>query len=140
MSKANLWIMPKGGSSKAGICFRCGKPVIPSKATVMEEDKDACHYHDLGVPEASISGLLVVGLDCAKSVRKLAVEEGVPNTPERRSEVLVRARAFNAKQRQQTQALMPGAPLFWCKAETLAYCDFVDQVIDEQAGNLNTLV
>lgn len=129
---AQRWIMPKGGSYEVGICFRCGKPVKPGKATVMEEDMHACQFHDMGVPEENISGLMVVGLDCAKTLRRLAVEEGTPNTPERRLEVLERAHAYNAKERQETLALEHGAPLYSLKEKTLAYCDFIDKVIEEQ--------
>lgn len=129
---AQRWIMPNGGAYKVGFCFRCGKPVKPVKATVMEEDKNACTYHDMGVPEENISGLMVVGLDCAKTLRRLAVEEDAPNTPERRPEVLERALVFNAKYRQEMMVLQPGEPLYSIKEETLAYCDFIDQVIAEQ--------
>lgn len=129
---AQRWIMPKGAVYEVGICFRCGKPVKPGKATVMEEDMHACQFHDMGVPEENISGLMVVGLDCAKTLRRLAVEEGTPNTPERRQEVLERALVYNAKHREETIALEPGAGLYSLKEKILAYCDFIDQVIEEQ--------
>lgn len=128
----NQWILPKGGSSIAGTCFRCGKPVKIEKAAVMEEDKNACHYHDLGVPEESISSVLVVGSDCAKTLRRLAVEEGVPNTPERQQEVWDRVSARTAVERKQTQELQQGDSMFFRKEATLAYCDFIDQVLVEQ--------
>ena len=126
------WIMAKGGHCVVGVCFRCGKQVKPEKATVMEEDMHACQYHDMGVPEENISGIMVVGLDCAKTLRRLAVEEGTLNTPERRPEVLERAHAYNAKDRQETLALEPDSSRYWIKEKSLAYCDFIDQVIDLQ--------
>jgi hypothetical protein len=129
---AQRWITPNGGDLKVGACYRCGKPVKPGKATVMEEDMHACQFHDLGVPEENISALVVVGLDCAKTLRRLAVEEGTPNTPERRPEVLERASVFNAKKRQAMLDLKPEDGLYCVKDVILAYCDFVDQVIEEQ--------
>ncbi|WP_274644265.1 hypothetical protein [Pseudomonas serbica] len=129
---ANRWITPKGGDLKVGICYRCGKPVKLEKATVMEEDLSVAQFHDLGVPEENINALVVVGLDCARTLRRLAVEEGTPNTPERRLEVLERALVFNEKQRQEMLSLQPGDGFYTVRDGVVAYCDFIEQVGKEQ--------
>lgn len=65
-------ILPKGGVDKAGMCFRCGKPVAIEKGAVLEEDGRAAEWHDFGMPKHVSMGPALFGSDCATSMRKRA--------------------------------------------------------------------
>lgn len=124
------WIGKDCGDLRAGICFRCGKALKPGKAVVMEEDVRYSTYHDLGVPEDHIDTIMVVGLDCAKTLRRLTLEEESPVTSISLYERLDRMTVFNEKLRQQWLASEPDPKDL--RKERLDYCDYVDQVIADQ--------
>lgn len=65
-------ILRNGGIDKAGICFRCGKPVDPKKAAVLEQDGRIAEWHDFGMPPGMSLGPVLFGQDCARSLRKRA--------------------------------------------------------------------
>lgn len=65
-------ILPKGGVDKAGMCFRCGKPVAIEKGAVLEEDGRIAEWHDFGMPEDVSMGPVLFGSNCAASMRKRA--------------------------------------------------------------------
>lgn len=96
----------------------------------MEEDVRYSTYHDLGVPEDHIDAIMVVGLDCAKTLRRLTLEEESPVTSISLYERLDRMTVFNEKQRQQWLASEPDPKDL--RKERLDYCDFIDQVIADQ--------
>lgn len=63
-------ILPKGGVDHEGVCFRCGKPVVIEKASVLEEDGRIAEWHDFGMPEDVSMGPVLFGSDCASAMRK----------------------------------------------------------------------
>lgn len=65
-------LMAKGGNDCEGICFRCGKPVAVTKASVLEQDGRIAEWHDFGMPEDVSDGPALFGNDCAAAMRKRA--------------------------------------------------------------------
>jgi len=68
-------ILRNGGVDHEGVCFRCGKPVVVEKASVLEEDGRIAEWHDFGIPEDASMGPVLFGNDCASAVRKRSRHE-----------------------------------------------------------------
>lgn len=64
--------LQNGGTFKPWHCHRCGNPVRPENAVVLEESGSSCEFHDFGMPEGESMGLAVFGRDCAAYLRRRA--------------------------------------------------------------------
>lgn len=64
--------LPKGGKFVPWHCHRCGNPVDPEKAVVLEEDGRITEFHDFGVPAGASLGFALFGKNCASHLRKRA--------------------------------------------------------------------